>query len=53
MREAEAEGMVRVHASGLDVTELGRVFIRNLCFPFDAYLPDQQKRRGPMFSRTV
>lgn len=35
---------------GYRVTELGRLFLRNLAMPFDRYLPDQQ---GVTFSKTV
>ncbi len=34
-------------------SELGRLFVRNLAMPFDAYLERQQQGTQPMFSRTV
>ncbi len=46
-----ADGLVRVETDGVRVTPRGRVFIRNICMPFDAYL-----RGGPqtvLYSRTV
>ena len=33
------------------VTPLGRIFLRNLAMPFDAYLPAQLEK--PVFSRTL
>jgi hypothetical protein len=35
------------------VTDAGRIFLRNICMPFDAYLEEQRARKKPMFSRTV
>jgi oxygen-independent coproporphyrinogen-3 oxidase len=49
----QQQGLVQIDADGLQVTELGRLFIRNLCMPFDTYLPAQQRQATPMFSRTV
>ncbi len=46
-----ADGLVEVDASGVHVLPRGRVFIRNLCMPFDSYLA---REVGPaMYSRTV
>ena len=44
-------GLVRVQDRRIDVTPLGRFFIRNICMVFDPYL----KKAGdkPTFSRTV
>lgn len=49
----QADGLVEVDASGIRVTEAGRLFVRNICMSFDAYLDREGKREGPMFSRTV
>ncbi len=46
-----ADGLVRIHPGGLEVTPTGRFFLRNLCMPFDAYLAPSQSR--PLYSRTV
>jgi oxygen-independent coproporphyrinogen-3 oxidase len=45
-------GFVRETAGGLEVTETGTLFIRNLCMVFDRY---RRESRGgtPVFSRTV
>ena len=43
------EGLVELSDGGVEVTELGRVFVRNVAMIYDAYLPGQRAR----FSRTV
>jgi oxygen-independent coproporphyrinogen-3 oxidase len=45
-------GFVRESAGGLEVTETGTLFVRNLCMVFDRY---RRESRGgtPVFSRTV
>jgi len=43
-------GTVEIVDEGIRVTDLGQRFVRNLVFPFDAYLP---KMAGKAFSRTV
>jgi oxygen-independent coproporphyrinogen-3 oxidase len=42
---------VDVSDSEIRATPLGRVFLRNLAMPFDAYLPAQLEK--PVFSRTL
>jgi oxygen-independent coproporphyrinogen III oxidase len=49
LRGPESDGLVTLGATGLTVTDQGRLFVRNLAMIFDAYL-DQSKHR---FSRTV
>jgi oxygen-independent coproporphyrinogen-3 oxidase len=44
--------LIRVDDTGIEVTELGRLFVRNICMTFDAYLRHRDKEK-PMFSRTV
>ena len=44
-----ADGLCVVDDEGIAATENGRLFVRNICMPFDAYLEPGQKR----FSRTV
>jgi oxygen-independent coproporphyrinogen-3 oxidase len=46
-----ADGLVELDDVGLRVTPLGRVFLRNVCMPFDAYLKQPAER--PVYSRTV
>jgi oxygen-independent coproporphyrinogen-3 oxidase len=45
------DGLVEVEPTRIVVTELGRYFLRNLCLPFDAYLPARASER--VFSRTL
>lgn len=47
----EADGLVTVTGDGLQVTELGRYFLRNISMVFDAYLARGGEK--PLFSRTV
>lgn len=50
MKELEADGLIRrAGPEGLDVTPLGRFFIRNVAMPFDAYL----RNTTGSFSKTV
>ena len=51
LRATEADGLVRIEPDRIVVTELGRYFLRNLCLPFDAYLPARSADR--VFSRTL
>ena len=47
----EADGLVELHPGSIQVTELGRLFVRNVCMVFDRYLErDPALRR---YSRTV
>jgi oxygen-independent coproporphyrinogen-3 oxidase len=48
---AAADGLVEISATEIRATSLGRVFLRNLAMPFDAYLPAQMEK--PVFSRTL
>jgi oxygen-independent coproporphyrinogen III oxidase len=50
LEQMQADGLVVRGDRHLQVTPLGRTFLRNICMLFDAYLPDQQ---GQRFSRTV
>ena len=47
-----ADGFLTIGRNGLDVTERGRLFVRNICMTFDRYLPGHLHGR-PVFSRTV
>jgi oxygen-independent coproporphyrinogen-3 oxidase len=50
----EADGLVVREADGsFRATPLGRFLLRNVAMVFDAYLPGQRARGGPLFSRTV
>ncbi len=47
------DGLLELGDEALVVTPKGRVFLRNICMPFDAYLEKQRAEGRPMFSRTV
>jgi oxygen-independent coproporphyrinogen-3 oxidase len=47
-----ADGLVRVDSRYVAVTELGRLFLRNIAMCFDAYLK-QPSESGPRYSRTA
>ena len=44
-------GFLRMQADSLEVTDRGRLFVRNICMQFDTYLPAHGGR--PVFSRTI
>ena len=46
-------GLLAVTPSALEVTPLGRVFVRNICMTFDRYLRARAAQEKPVFSRTV
>ena len=47
-----AHGFVVRTPEAIDVTESGRLFVRNICMEFDAYLKGREGEK-PIFSRTV
>ena len=49
----EADGLLQFDDKGLSVLDKGRIFLRNIAMPFDAYLEGQRRGDKPMFSRTV
>jgi oxygen-independent coproporphyrinogen-3 oxidase len=53
LEEFVADGLVSLSDRGLEVTERGRVFVRNVAMTFDAYLGEPGGDGGPRFSRTV
>ncbi|MEP6994277.1 MAG: oxygen-independent coproporphyrinogen III oxidase [Acidobacteriota bacterium] len=46
-----ADGLVEISPREVRATALGRIFLRNLAMPFDAYLSEAPAR--PVFSRTL
>ena len=46
-------GLVTVSPGAIDVTPLGRRFVRNVCMEFDRYLQARSSSERPVFSRTV
>jgi len=47
-----SDGLVTIGPDGISVTPRGRLFVRNICMPFDAYL-DRDAEKGPRYSRTI
>lgn len=52
LEEPERMGFVRVSEEAIEVTPLGRVFIRNVAMSFDQYL-ENKKNGAKTFSRTI
>lgn len=52
LQPLEADGLVSVDSRYVAVTELGRLFLRNIAMCFDAYLK-QASESGPRYSRTA
>ena len=48
--DLEADSLLARSVTGLEITETGRLFLRNIAMRFDAYLPQGAERR---FSRTI
>lgn len=48
-----ADGLIELDDAGIRVTPLGRLLVRNVAMPFDAYLEKQRQANRQMFSRTV
>ncbi|HZM15627.1 MAG TPA: oxygen-independent coproporphyrinogen III oxidase [Candidatus Krumholzibacteria bacterium] len=51
LREHETNGFLRLRDHSIEVTRLGRVFIRNIAMVFDKYLEGKKSERT--FSRTI
>lgn len=53
LRGPETDGLVRLFDDRIEVTPLGRLFLRNLAMPFDAYLKKHEPGARPVFSKTL
>jgi oxygen-independent coproporphyrinogen-3 oxidase len=51
LEDCAADGLVEISEDAVRATPLGRVFLRNLAMPFDAYLAAAPEK--PVFSRTL
>jgi oxygen-independent coproporphyrinogen-3 oxidase len=51
LKPLESDGLVQLTPTEIRPTDIGRVFLRNLAMPFDAYLPKEGEKK--VFSRTV
>jgi len=47
------DGLLDQTARGLEVTPVGRAFVRNIAMTFDAYLSDDSRGRKATYSRTI
>jgi oxygen-independent coproporphyrinogen-3 oxidase len=52
-QSAATDGLVRVTPGAIEVSAIGRMFIRNVCMVFDRYLRARTAAATPVFSRTV
>jgi oxygen-independent coproporphyrinogen-3 oxidase len=50
LTDMEADGLLRRTPSGIEISDLGRLLVRNIAMRFDAYLPAAGERR---FSKTI
>jgi oxygen-independent coproporphyrinogen-3 oxidase len=46
------DGLVKIDGEGVEVTELGRLIVRNVCMAFDRHLA-RHTNGAPVFSRTI
>lgn len=53
LRTMQEEGLIMLSEGGLDVTPVGRVFIRNICHIFDHRAKTAAKPSGQIFSRAI
>jgi oxygen-independent coproporphyrinogen-3 oxidase len=54
LEQAREDGLVEIDGDGsLRVTPAGRLLVRNLAMPFDAYLSRQRESGERMFSKTI
>jgi len=53
LRTMESDGLLVFDTEGVSILDKGRIFLRNIAMPFDAYLADQKAGNKPIFSRTV
>ncbi|MFA7243482.1 MAG: oxygen-independent coproporphyrinogen III oxidase [Sulfuricellaceae bacterium] len=52
LKEMEADGLIALTPEKITVTDTGRIFLRNIAMPFDAYLK-QAADAKPRFSKTL
>jgi oxygen-independent coproporphyrinogen-3 oxidase len=51
LRPREEDGLIELRPGEIAATPLGRIFLRNLAMPFDAYLVEAPEK--PVFSKTL
>lgn len=53
LADLEENGLIEISDRKIRVTDVGRLFIRNVAMPFDAYLKQDKRTDTPTFSQTV
>lgn len=53
LQELEADGLITRLQAGVQVSALGRAFIRNICQVFDQRMRDAKPLEKPLFSRAI
>ncbi|MDO8892890.1 MAG: oxygen-independent coproporphyrinogen III oxidase [Sulfurimicrobium sp.] len=53
LKDLAADGLVTLEPGIIRVTEIGRIFLRNIAMPFDAYLRQQTTETKPRYSKTL
>lgn len=53
LEELAADGLVQLEPGLIRVTDTGRIFLRNIAMPFDAYLRQQSVDIKPRYSKTL
>jgi len=53
LQDLAADGLVQLEPGVIKVTETGRIFLRNIAMPFDAYLRQQSVDIKPRYSKTL
>ena len=52
LHSLEEDGIINIELNGIKLTELGQLFIRNVCSLFDARL-NEQAQQQPIFSKSI
>ncbi len=53
LKDLAADGLIALEPGIIRVTETGRIFLRNIAMPFDAYLRQQTTETKPRYSKTL
>jgi oxygen-independent coproporphyrinogen III oxidase len=53
LKQFQDEGLIQVTSSGIEITAIGRVFIRNICSVFDAWLFSKKSDSASIFSKAI
>ncbi len=53
LKDLAADGLITLEPGVIRVTETGRIFLRNIAMPFDAYLRQQTTESKPRYSKTL